>query len=203
MNAVLKFAAPTFALTLGFVGTLHAAGDQMSQQSQGTSQQQNQMATVKGTVDSIEGDVFTIKNDKGETIRLHLDEKAFQGKQPKEGDKIQAKIPQGEETYDVVSVKKEGGSPAGSAQPGGASMQAQTSSKSSSSQGEKFTRTIKGEISKVDGNVYYVQDTSGKEIRLRLDQSAEHSDELKKGDNIEALVTQKKEFHVISAEPVQ
>lgn len=82
-------------------------------------------------------------------------------------------------------------------------MQAQTSSKSSSSQGEKFTRTIKGEISKVDGNVYYVQDTSGKEIRLRLDQSAEHSDELKKGDNIEALVTQKKEFHVISAEPVQ
>ncbi len=203
MNPVWKLAAPTFAFTLGFVGTLHAAGDQMKQPSDRTSQQQNQMATVKGTVDKIEGDVFTIKNDKGETIRLHLDKKAFQGNQPKEGDKIQAQIPEGEETYDVVSVKKEGGSPAGSAQPSGTSMQAQTSSKSSSSQGEKFTRTIQGEISKVDGNVYYVQDTSGKEIRLRLDQSAEHSGELKKGDKIEALVTQKKEFHVISAEPIQ
>ncbi len=203
MNAVLKFAAPTFAFTLGFVGTLQATGDQMSQQSQGTSQQQNQMATVKGTVDKIDGDVFTIKNDKGDTIRLHLDEKAFQGKRPKEGDKIQAKIPQGEETYDVVSVKKEGGSSAASTQQGEKSMQAQSSSQSSSSQGEKFTRTIKGEISKVDGNVYYVRDTSGKEIRLRLDQSAEQSGELKKGDTVEALVTQKKEFHVISAEPLQ
>jgi uncharacterized protein YdeI (BOF family) len=203
MSHVSKIAVPAFALTLGFVGTLHAAGDQMSQQSQGTSQQENHMATIKGTVDKIEGDEFTIKNDNGDTIRLHLDEKAFQGKRPKEGDKIQAKIPQGEETYDVVSVKKEGGSPAASAQPGGASMQAQSSSQSSSSQDEKFTRTIKGEISKIDGNVYYVRDTSGKEIRLRLDQSAEQSGELKKGDKVEALVTQKKEFHVISAEPVQ
>ncbi|GJL57767.1 MAG: hypothetical protein NPIRA03_06240 [Nitrospirales bacterium] len=203
MNSVWKFAAPTFALTLGFVGTLHAAGDQMSQQSQGTSQEQNRMVTVKGTVDKIEGEVFTIRNDKGETIRLHLAEKAFQGKQPKEGDKIQAKIPQGEETYDVVSVKKEGGSSAASTQQGGKSMQAQSSSQSSSSQGETFTRTIKGEISKVDGNVYYVRDTSGKEIRLRLDQSTEQSGELKKGDTVEALVTQKKEFHVISAESVQ
>lgn len=203
MNPVWKFAAPTFALTLGFVGTLHAAGDQMSQQSQGTSQQQNRMVTVTGTVDKIEGEVFTIKNDKGETIRLHLDKQAFQGKQPKEGDKIQAKIPQGEETYDVVSVKKEGDSSAASTQQAGKSMQAQSSSQSSSSQGETFTRTIKGEISKVDGNVYYVRDTSGKEIRLRLDQSAEQSGELKKGDTVEALVTQKKEFHVISAESVQ
>lgn len=203
MNPVWKFGATTFAFTLSFVGTLHASSDQMQQQSQGTSQQQNHMATVKGTVDKIEGEVFTITNDKGETIRLHLGEKAFQGKQPKEGDKIQAKIPQGEETYDVVSVKKEGGPSATSAQKGGESMQAQSSSQSSSSQGEKFTRTIQGEISKVDGNVYYVQDTSGKEIRLRLDQSAEYSDELKKGDKIEALVTQKKEFHVISAETVQ
>ena len=148
MNAVLKFAAPTFAFTLGFVGTLHAAGDQMSQHSQGTSQQQNEMATVKGTVDSIEGDEFTIKNDKVETIRLHLDEKAFQGKRPKEGDKIRAKIPQGEETYDVVSVKKEGGSPAGSAHPGGASMQAQTSSKSSSHRVKNSQEPSKGKFPK-------------------------------------------------------
>lgn len=203
MNPVWKFAAPTFVLTLGFVATLHASSDQMQQPSDRTSQQKNQMATVKGTVEKVEGDVFTIKNDKGETIRLHLDEKAFQGKQPKEGDKIQARIPNGEETYDVVSVKKDGDSTAASAQKGGESMQAQSSSQSSSSQAGKFTRTIQGEISKIDGNVYYVQDTSGKEIRLRLDQSAEHSGELKKGDKIEALVTQKKEFHVISAEPVQ
>lgn len=202
MNPVLKFATPAFALTLGFLGTLHAAGDQMHQQSQETDQQQSHMATVKGTVEKVEGDMFSIKNDKGETIRLHLGEKAFQGKRPKEGDKIQARIPQGEETYDVVSVKKEGDSSAASALKGGESMQAQSSSQSSFSQ-EKFTRTIQGEITKVDGNVYYVQDTSGKEIRLRLDQSAEHSGELKKGDKIEALVTQKKEFHVISAEPIQ
>ena len=202
MNSVWKFAAPTFVLTLGFAATLHAASDQMQQTSDRTGQQQNQMATVKGTVEKVEGDVFTIKNDKGETIRLHLDEKAFQGKQPKEGDKIQARIPNGEEAYDVVSVKKDGDSTADSALKGGESMQAQSSSQSPSSQ-EKFTRTIQGEISKVDGNVYYVRDTSGKEIRLRLDQSAEQSGELKKGDKVEALVTQKKEFHVISAEPIQ
>lgn len=80
-------------------------------------------------------------------------------------------------------------------------MQAQSSSQSQSSQGGQFTKTIKGEISKVDGNILYVQDPSGKEIRLRVDQSAEQSGEMKKGDTIEALVTQEKEYHVISAEP--
>lgn len=201
MSQVLKFAAPAFALTLGFVGSLQAAGDKMQNQSQGSSQDQNRMATVEGTVEKVEDDVFTIKNDQGGTVRLHLSEQAFTGKRPKEGDKIEAKIPQGEETYDVISVKRDGQS--SSAQPAGESMQAQSSSPSPSPQGGQFTQTIKGEISQVDGNVYYVRDTSGKEIRLRLDQSAEYSDELKKGDKIEALVTQKKEFHVISAETTQ
>ncbi len=201
MTQVFKFAAPAFALTLGFVGSLQAAGDPMQNHSQEASQEQNKMATVKGTVEKIEGNEFTIKNDKGETIRLHLEENAFQGKQPKEGDRIQARIPQGEETYNVISVNKDG--QPSSAPTDGKSMQAHSSSQSQSNEGGQFTKTISGKISKVDGNIFYVQDQSGKEIRLRVDQSAEQSGELKKGDKIEALVTQEKEYHVISAEPAQ
>ncbi|HBP89632.1 MAG TPA: hypothetical protein PKK23_02080 [Nitrospirales bacterium] len=201
MSYVLKFAAPAFALTLGFVGSLQAAGDPMQKQSQEASQEQNKMATVKGTVEKIEGNELTIKNDQGETIRLHLDKNAFQGKHPKEGDKIQAKIPQGEESYNVITVQRDG--QPSSAPKAGKSMQSQSSSQSQTNQGGQFTKTISGEILKVDGNIFYVQDPSGKEIRLRLDQSAEQSGDLKKGDTIEALVTQEKEYHVISAELTQ
>ena len=63
-------------------------------------------------------------------------------------------------------------------------MQSQSSSQSQTNQGGQFTKTISGEILKVDGNIFYVQDPSGKEIRLRLDQSAEQSGDLKKGDTI-------------------
>ncbi|MEX2491604.1 MAG: hypothetical protein WD425_07560 [Nitrospirales bacterium] len=198
MSHVLKFIVPAFALTMGVVGSLQAADSQTQKQSQGSNQEQNQMATVKGTIEKIEGNMFTIENEQGGTVRLYLSEEAYQGKTLKEGDKIQAKIPQGEEAYNVISVKKEGEA---SASQGSSSMQAQSSSQSQSSQGGQFTKTIKGEISKVDGNILYVQDPSGKEIRLRVDQSAEQSGEMKKGDTIEALVTQEKEYHVISAEP--
>lgn len=188
---LVKIMAPAIVLTVGLAGTIQAAGGS-SQQGHSQMQQQGQMETLQGTVQKVEGDLYTIKSEQGKEMRLHIKKDALKGKEPKEGDKIQAKVMKGDEEYHVISAQRAGQ---------GSTMQSQSGS--GKQQGGKATKTITGEIKRVDGNVYYVQDASGKEIRLRLDQSAEQTGELKKGDKIEALVTKEKEFHVISAEPAK
>jgi preprotein translocase subunit YajC len=158
----------------------------------GQSTGSGQTEMMSGKVEKVEGDVYTIKTDQGKKVELKIDQQALQGPAPKKGDQLQAQVKKsGSEPYKALSAQKGGQ---------GSSMQAQSASGKPSGQ---FTETITGEIKKVEGNVYYVQDSSGKEIRLRLDQSAQQSGDLKKGDKIEALVTKEKELHVISAEPAQ
>ena len=274
MHSTVKILTPALVLTLGLIGVVQAAGGQS--QSSSLSQASGQVAqgetkTLKGTVKKVEGKVYTIRSDQGKEFRLRIEKDAFKGTEPKEGDKIQAKVRKGEQSFTVLSAKKAGQSSASQRSGGtgqtemmsgkvekvegniftiktdqgkkveikierqalqgptpkqgdqlqaevtkagsepyqalsakkaraGSSMQAQSAS---GNQAGKFTKTITGKIQKVQGNIYYVQDSSGKEIRLRLDQSAQTSGELKKGDEIEVLVTKEKEFHVISAEAAQ
>jgi predicted RNA-binding protein (virulence factor B family) len=67
----------------------------------------------------------------------------------------------------------------------------------------EFYQTIQGTVQKVKGNIYYIQTDQGEEVRLRLDHRHNKEGEIKEGDTIEALVTQEKEFRVISAHASQ
>ena len=50
------------------------------------------------------------------------------------------------------------------------------------------SKTIKGELFRVDNGNYFVKVKDGKEIRLHTDKTTEMSGEVKKGDRIEAKV---------------
>lgn len=57
-------------------------------------------------------------------------------------------------------------------------------------------QTVKGEITKIEGENYVVKDASGKEARLHVDKTTQKEGALKVGDKVEASVT--KEGHAIS-----
>ena len=63
--------------------------------------------------------------------------------------------------------------------------QANEKMQSSSAEGSKM---IKGELFRVDNGNYFVKVKDGKEIRLHTDKTTEMSEEVKKGDRIEAKV---------------
>lgn len=214
MSEAVKMIIPVLALALGLTGTVQGDESIFKGESE-------QMETIKGDVQKTEGELYTIKDEEGKEVRLRIEDDVLQGKKFQEGDKIQAKVLMGSIMYNVISAKRAGqGSSTQSQSPsseGQAGQQSQTpstqdqSATQSQMQGQsrqegqagEFTQTIQGTVQKVEGNVYYVQTDDGKEIRLRLDQSAQTEGELKEGDTIEALVTQEKEFHVISAQASQ
>lgn len=199
-----KLMVSTGALIMGLSGMAYAAGDhQQSGNTQSKAgQQSSEFATIEGEIQKIDGNAYTIKDGHGGQVRLHMEESALQGMSLKEGDKVKAKIKKGDETYTVLSTKKAGQSSMHSqSQSGGMQSDQPTPSQGQSSQQDgTFTKTVRGEVKDIEGNVYYVQDPSGKEVRLRIDQSTDNQEDIQKGDTIEALVTIEKEYHVISAE---
>jgi len=55
--------------------------------------------------------------------------------------------------------------------------------------GERVTKdTVKGTLMRMDGEYYWVKDTSGKEIRLHVDASTK-LDKVKEGDKVRAYIT--------------
>ena len=55
--------------------------------------------------------------------------------------------------------------------------------------GERITKdTVKGTLMRMDGEYYWVKDTSGKEIRLHVDASTK-LDKVKQGDRVKAYIT--------------
>ena len=63
----------------------------------------------------------------------------------------------------------------------------------SSAQGSK---TIKGELFRVEGGNYFVKIKDGKEVRLHTDKTTQMTGEIKKGDRIEANVND--QHHALS-----
>jgi len=53
------------------------------------------------------------------------------------------------------------------------------------------SRTIKGELFRVEGGHYFVKVKDGKEVRLHTDKTTHMKGEIKKGDHIEAMVNEK------------
>ncbi|HXT65723.1 MAG TPA: hypothetical protein VN657_02955 [Nitrospiraceae bacterium] len=60
----------------------------------------------------------------------------------------------------------------------------------------KDAKTIKGELSRVEGGNYFVKVKDGKEVRLHTDKTTQMMGEVKKGDRIEAQVNKK--HHALS-----
>jgi hypothetical protein len=50
-------------------------------------------------------------------------------------------------------------------------------------------KTIKGELSRIEYGDYFVKEKDGKEVRLHTDKSTQMVGQLRKGDRIEAKVT--------------
>lgn len=59
----------------------------------------------------------------------------------------------------------------------------------SDAQGNSMGTAITGEILTVEGDLYTVKDSTGKEVQLHVDESTQKSGKLKEGDHIEAEVT--------------
>ena len=180
------------------------------------------MKTIEGDVQKVEGELYTITDKEGKEIRLRIEDAVLQGNKPQEGDTIHAKVLMGSIMYNVISAKKAGQgtsmqsqSPSAKDQPEETSHMQGQAGETSHMQGQQaehsgamdqsgnFTKTIQGTVQKVDGNIYTVQTDQGEKVRLRLDQSTQQEGDIKEGDTIEALVTQDKEFHVISAQAAQ
>ena len=64
--------------------------------------------------------------------------------------------------------------------------------------------TIKGEVLRVDGDSYLIQEFDGKEVRYRVDSSTEMSGPIGRGDRIEAKVREvNEEKRVLSLRQMQ
>jgi hypothetical protein len=50
-------------------------------------------------------------------------------------------------------------------------------------------KTIKGEVSRIEYGDYFVKEKDGKEVRLHTDKSTQMVGQLRKGDRVEAKVT--------------
>ena len=63
------------------------------------------------------------------------------------------------------------------------------------------SKTVKGDLLKVEGEFYVVQDMSGKENRLHVDKTTQLDGAMKVGDKVEAQATEKN--HASSIKHVQ
>jgi uncharacterized protein YdeI (BOF family) len=63
------------------------------------------------------------------------------------------------------------------------------------------TKTLQGDLLKIDGEFYVVKDMTGKEIRLHVDKTTALEGVIKTGDKIEAQATEKN--HAASIKHVQ
>jgi hypothetical protein len=53
------------------------------------------------------------------------------------------------------------------------------------------SQTVKGDLLRIEGEIYVVKDTSGKEVRLHVDGSSKLEGTFRSGDKIEAQTTDK------------
>jgi hypothetical protein len=63
------------------------------------------------------------------------------------------------------------------------------------------TKTIQGDLLKIDGEFYVVKDMAGKEVRLHVDKTTALEGVIKTGDKVEAQATDKN--HAASIKHVQ
>ena len=66
---------------------------------------------------------------------------------------------------------------------------------------QEIGHTVEGEVLRIDGEYYFVEDLSGNEVRLVVNQSTLRTGPIKEGERVEARVTN--DDHALSIRPIK
>jgi len=134
--------------------------------------------TVRGEVMRIDGKVFIVQDSLDRKVRLEVGPNSTVDEPIQVGDEIVAHVVhQGKEKY-IKSLKRLISSPIISSLPTGIS-------------------SVEGEVLKIDRETYVIQDTAGKEVRLRVDGKTWKDGNITVGDSILANIDN---FQTVHAE---
>jgi hypothetical protein len=121
------------------------------------------MGRVRGEVIKIDGDVYTVEDDLGRQLKLHVVPTVVKDVDVRIGDEIVARTThRGKEVY-IKSLKKISASLSPSL-------------------------LVEGRVVKIDGDSYLVKDISGREVRLHVDGRTSRDGNITIGDNIQARI---------------
>ena len=135
--------------------------------------------TVRGEVMRIDGKVFIVQDSLDRKVRLEVGPNSTVDEPIQVGDEIVAHVVhQGKEKY-IKSLKRLISSPIISSSPTGISA------------------AVEGEVLKIDRETYVIQDTAGKEVRLRVDAKTWKDGNITVGDSILANIDN---FQTVHAE---
>jgi hypothetical protein len=135
--------------------------------------------TVRGEVMKIDGKVFIVQDSLDRKMRLEAGPNCTVDEPIQVGDEIVAHIVhKGKENY-IKSLKRLISSPIISSSPTGISA------------------VVEGEVLKIDRETYLIQDTAGKEVRLRVDGKTWKDGNITVGDSILANIDN---FQTVHAE---
>jgi uncharacterized protein YdeI (BOF family) len=118
---------------------------------------------VRGEVIKIDGDVYTVEDDLGRQLKLHVTSKAERDENVKVGDEIMARTTHRGKEFYIKSIKKI---------PSGGSA----------------SHLIEGKVVKIEGDSYLVKDISGREVRLHVDGTTAKDGNITIGDVIQAQI---------------
>jgi hypothetical protein len=118
---------------------------------------------VRGEVIKIEGDIYTVEDDLGRRLKLHVIPTAEKDVDVRIGDEIVARTThRGKEVY-IKSLKK-------------------------ISSAVSPSLLVEGRVVKIDGDSYLVKDISGREVRLHVDGRTSKDGNITIGDHVQAHV---------------
>ena len=121
------------------------------------------MGRVRGEVIKIEGDVYTVEDDLGRRLKLHVVPTAEKDVDVRIGDEIIARTThRGKEVY-IKSLKKIFSAPSP-------------------------THLVEGRVVTIDGDSYLVKDISGREVRLLVDGRTSKDGNITIGDTVQAHI---------------
>jgi hypothetical protein len=118
---------------------------------------------VRGEVIKIEGDVYTVEDDLGRRLKLHVLPTAEKDVDVRVGDEILARTTHRAKEVYIKSLKKI----------------------SSSSSPSLF---VEGRVVKIEGDSYLVKDISGREVRLHVDDRTSKDGNITIGDTVQARI---------------
>jgi uncharacterized protein YdeI (BOF family) len=119
---------------------------------------------VRGELVKIEGNYYVVRDDAGKEIRLHYGSDTELVGEVEPGDQIEVRASPVEH---AMFIK-----PAAFAEPAAGAP----------------TRTVIGELVKIEGPYYVVKDKAGREIRLQVSRDTELAGAFRPGDRIEAQI---------------
>jgi hypothetical protein len=125
--------------------------------------QKGWMGRVRGEVIKIDGDIYTVEDDLGRQLRLHLTPKCERDADVQVGDEIMARTTHRGKEFYIKSLKK-------------------------ISSAVLASHLIEGKVVKIDGDSYLVKDISGREISLHVDGKTSKDGNITIGDIVHAQI---------------